>query len=171
MSSSIAQWFDQHGPTASKRTQVLLAALMWTGVGIMLPTLGLIWDITKWHLLGVAFAAPFIVVGLLKAGFILDKVAAKAIAHIKARPEGAFVLGFFSGKSWLLIAGMMIGGQILRRTPIPKPYLGFLYVAVGAALLAASRNLWRAWRTWGSADVAPVVVPSTVECEAETAGL
>ena len=160
MSSPVAPWFGRYAPTASKRTQVLLAALMWTGVGIMLPTLGLVWDISKWHLLGALFALPFIAVGLLKAGFVLDKVAAKAITHIKARPDGAFVLGFFSGKSWLLIAGMMVGGQILRASPIPKPYLGFLYVAVGAALLAASRTLWRTYIAWGPGGARAVAAPA-----------
>jgi hypothetical protein len=167
LSSSVAQWFRRNAPTASTRTQVLLAALMWTGVGVMLATIGLVWDVSGFHLWGVAFALPFVLVGLLKAGFILDKVAAKAIAHIEARPEGGFVLGFFSGKSWLLIAGMMIGGQVLRRTPIPKPWLGFLYVAVGAALIAASRTLWRGWSVWADRAVVPVI-PPIVDCGAET---
>ncbi len=166
MSSSVAKWFDEHGPSASKRTQVLLAALMWTAVGIMLTTFGLVWDITGFHLWGALFALPFVLVGLMKAGFILDKVANRAVAHIKGRPEGAFILGFFSGKSWLLIAGMMIGGQILRRMPIPKPYLGFLYVAVGAALIAASRTLWRAWSSWDSGDGVAVQVV-LADCEPE----
>jgi hypothetical protein len=157
VSSSIAQWFDEHGPTASKRTQVFLGAFIWTAVGIMLATFGMVWDISGFHLWGVLFALPFVLLGLLKAGFILDKIAVRAIAHIKGRPEGAFILGFYSAKSWLLIAGMMIGGQILRRTPVPKPYLGFLYVAVGAALIAASRTLWRAWSAWDSGDKVTIV--------------
>lgn len=160
--SGIAQWFNEH-VSVSKRSQVLLAAAIWTAVGIMLTTFGMIWDVTGFHLLGVAFAIPFILVGLLKAGFILDKVAKRAITHIQGRPERAFVLGLFSFKSWLLIAGMMIGGQVLRRTPIPKPYLGFLYVAVGAALIAASRTLWKAWGTWGSAAAVPAVVDGAAE--------
>jgi hypothetical protein len=167
LSGPVSDSFRRNAPTASKRAQVLLASLMWTGVGIMLATIGMVWDVSGFHLWGVVLALPFIVVGLLKAGFILDKVAAKAITHIKARPEGGFVLGFFSFKSWLLIAGMMIGGQVLRRTPIPKPYLGFLYVAVGAALIAASRTLWRAWGGWDSGE-AVAIAAAVAACEPET---
>jgi hypothetical protein len=135
-------------PPASRRTQLLLAGLMWTAVGLMLPTMGLIWDVQGYGLLGLLFAAPFLAVGLLKSK-ILDRISVRTIAHIRQRdPEGPF-LGFLPLQSWLLIGLMMVTGATLRHFLVggaPRAWLGFVYVAVGSALLISSRTLWRGWR-------------------------
>jgi hypothetical protein len=135
----------------SRKTQLALAGLMWTAVGIMLPTLGLVWGVQSYGVLGLLFAVPFLAVGLLKSK-ILDRVSAGTIAHIRSRDPEGFVLGFLPLKSWVLIAGMMATGQVLRHTlfaeggPWPRAWLGFVYVAVGSALLLSSRKLWQGWR-------------------------
>jgi hypothetical protein len=135
-------------PIASRRTQLLLAGLMWTAVGVMLPTLGLVWDVQGYGLLGLVFAAPFLAVGLLKSK-ILDRISGATIEHIRSRdPEGPF-LGFLPLRSWLLIGLMMVTGATLRHFLVggaPRAWLGFVYVAVGSALLISSRKLWRGWR-------------------------
>lgn len=131
------------------KTQMFLAGLMWTAVGIMLPSMGLVWMTRRWGLLALAFAAPMLVVGGLKAVYILDRVAGRAVARIRERGDGTSVLGFFSLKSWGLIAVMMGSGIALRHSSIPKYDLGFLYVAVGSALLFASRTMWQVWYTAG----------------------
>lgn len=135
-------------PSAGRKTQLLLAAGMWTIVGLMLPTMGIVWDLQGYRLLGLLFALPFLGVGLLKSK-ILDRVSVRTIAHIRSRDPHGFVLGFLPVTSWLLIALMMASGIVLRHVltgPHPRAWLGFVYVAVGSGLLMSSRKLWRGWR-------------------------
>jgi hypothetical protein len=135
-------------PPASRRTQLLLAALMWTAVGVLLPTMGLVWDVQGYGLLGLLFAVPFFAVGLLKSK-ILDRISEGTIAHIRSREADAPFIGFLPLRSWALIGLMMAGGATLRHFFAVGPtraWLGFVYIAVGSALLISSRKLWRARR-------------------------
>jgi hypothetical protein len=86
-----------------------------------------------------------IVPGLLKAIFVLEKTAMKGVARIKERGDGRCIGGFLSIKSWLLVLLMMAGGRLLRAGFLPKPWIGFLYVAVGVALVVGSRKPWMSW--------------------------
>ncbi len=142
-------------PSAGAKTQLLLAAGMWTIVGVMLPTMGIVWDLQGYRLLGLVFALPFLGVGLLKSK-ILDRVSARTIAHIRSRDPAGFVLGFLPLTSWLLIALMIATGIVLRHVltgPHPRAWLGFVYIAVGSGLLMSSRKLWRGWREQGAQGV------------------
>lgn len=125
-----------------------MAGSMWTAVGIALPTMGLVWDVQGYGLLGLLLAAPFLAVGLLTSK-MLDRVSRRTITHIRERdPDGPF-LGFLPLRSWLLIALMMATGATLRHFLVgghPRAWLGFVYVAMGFALLIGSRSLWRGWR-------------------------
>lgn len=136
---------ERHKPTTSARTQLLLAELMWTAVGTMLLTFGLHWITRRYHGPGWAYAAPFLIVGLLKGRFVLDRVARRTIARIGTRGDSHCVGGFFSLTSWALVVGMMVLGQVLRASPLPRAGVGFLYVVVGTALLFSSRAFWKEW--------------------------
>ena len=141
----LRRWLELHKPRAVARTQLLLAEVMWTGVGTMLLSLGLIWIVRRYHGMGWAYAAPFLLLGLLKGRFILDRVGRRTIARIHTRGDSHCVGGFFSPTSWLLIVGMMVLGQVLRTSPLPRAVVGFLYVLVGTGLLLSSRMFWREW--------------------------
>lgn len=141
----LRRWLELHKPRATARTQLLLAELMWTGVGTMLLSLGLIWIVRRYHGPGWAYAAPFVFLGLLKGRFILDRVGRRTIARIRTRGDSHCVGGFFSPTSWLLIVGMMVLGQVLRASPLPRADIGFLYVLVGTGLLLSSRLFWGEW--------------------------
>ncbi len=143
--TSLRRWLEFHKPRATARTQLLLAEMMWTIVGTMLLSLGLVWIVRRYHGPGWAYAAPFLVLGLLKARFILDRVARRTVVRIRTRGDSYCVGGFFSPTSWLLIVGMMVLGQVLRASPLPRADIGFLYVLVGTALLISSRVFWREW--------------------------
>lgn len=148
-------WFATHLVRGSRRTQVFLAALMWTAVGTMLFSLGLHWIVSHDGDIGLLYAAPFVALGLLKAFFVLDHMTEKAVARIAGRSDHSLLIGFFSPRSWALVAGMMLTGQVLRATPLPRPWLGMLYVAVGAALVVSSRNLWKVWWRHREAECVP----------------
>lgn len=151
----LRRWMELHKPRGSARSQLFMAEMMWTIVGSMLLGLGLYWIVGRYHGPGWVYAAPFLVVGLLKALLILDRVARRTIHRIRTRGDDHCVGGFFSPASWALIAGMMILGQVLRASPLPRADVGFLYVAVGTALLVSSRMLWREWLHLRPAHVPP----------------
>jgi hypothetical protein len=145
MSPALAHWFEDHKPTALPRTQVLMAQLIWTLVGLGLLGLGLTWVLQGFGPPGLLYAAPFVAVGLFKAIFALDKVARRTLGRIDARGASRCALGFLSTKSWLLVLGMMVCGRLLRASSLPRADIGFLYLAVGTGLLVGSRTLWRHW--------------------------
>jgi hypothetical protein len=151
MPVAVAGWLEERAPKASRRTQLLLASMLWTAVGVMLPSLGLAWIVEAYGVVGLLGAIPCLALGMLKGRYILDRVTAGTITRVLGRAEPSFFAGFFSGRSWLLVAAMMLTGQVLRRTVLPHAWLGFLYVAVGSALLLSSITLWRGWAAQGVA--------------------
>jgi hypothetical protein len=137
MTPGTCRWFEDHKPHATRQFQLLMAQFMWTWVGVMLSTIGLRWIMHRYGDFGLVYALPFLALGLTKAFLVLDRVAYGTV--------DACAGGFFSARSWLLIVGMMLAGQLLRASPLPRADIGFLYVAVGTALLFSSRHIWRAW--------------------------
>lgn len=139
-------WVNTYKPAASVRLHLLLAAAMWTVVGSLLLFFGGRWLLTArgpyvWALLVVA-----IVIGLLKAQFVLGRAAQRMIQRIRTRGDGRRLGGFTSWRTWALVAVMATAGRLLRGGLLPRPVVGFIYVAVGTALLFATRLLWQAWR-------------------------
>lgn len=131
---------------AGVRVQLIGAALMWLiGSSILIVRgVGYLYD-RYWHawVLGIA-----LILAVLKSRYLLDKAATKAVARIRARGT-AFFFGFFSGKTWLMVAGMMGAGMTLRRLVVHPDVIGAgimgaLYLGIGAALFMADRIFWRA---------------------------
>jgi len=133
-------------PAARARTQVLLAALVWTGVGIGLLAAGVRWSLMAPALWPVAILAVALPVGLLKGRFALRRAAGKIAARIARRGDGTCLGGFLSWKTWLFVLAMMGMGAALRRSDLPRAILGMVYTAVGVALLWGSRVFWAEWR-------------------------
>lgn len=154
--SSLASWLEAHKPRTSQRNQLLLAQLVWTLVGIMLFSLGLRWIVHRYGAPGYLYALPFLGLGLAKGMLILDRVASGAVARVRSRPSDRCAAGFFSTRSWLLVLGMMLTGQLLRASPMPRADIGFLYVAVGSGLVFSSRIIWRVWWTCRGPQSIPI---------------
>lgn len=126
-------------PGASRKTHVLTAALIWSAVGLMLVGRGI-----AMH--GLRSLTPVflaLAVGTLKALLILDRTAVKNIRRIMELQDGACLGGVYSWKMWLMIVFMVLAGRGLRLYGAAPAYVGLLYVAVGWALLFASRKLWQ----------------------------
>ncbi len=128
------------------RIQLVAAASMWlVGASILLIRgVGYIQG-RYWHAWILALG---LALGVVKARLLLDRVATKAVLRIQGRADKS-VFGFFSAKSWVLIAFMMGGGITLRHlvvnpNQIGAGIMGAIYVGVGAALLLADRVFWRA---------------------------
>jgi hypothetical protein len=131
---------DRVKPRLSARTQLLLAGVLWYAVAVALGTRGIGWLVgAEW---AFVLAAAGVLLGLLKARFIMERVAKKAIGRIRERDRDKCAGGFFSWQSWLVVLGMMALGHALRLTATPRPLLGALYVAIATGLLVAGRLYW-----------------------------
>lgn len=132
-------------PCATKKQQIFLAALMWSTVGIFLFARGL-WNITLLDdPLKILWISLALMVGLLKAKIVLEKTARRIVSRIRARAENSCLFGFLSLKSWLLIIAMVAMGRILRISPLSRSLVWSIYIAIGAALFASSRIIWKQW--------------------------
>lgn len=139
-------WIQSLKPAASARIHLLLAALMWTVVGAGLLYFGIRWTLASQTSQGYLLVAVAVIIGLLKSKFALDRTAKLAVERIKARGDGRCIGGFLSIRSWVFVVLMMSCGRFLRSGLLPRSVVGFLYTAVGPALLLSSRSFWRAWK-------------------------
>ncbi|WP_163339654.1 hypothetical protein [Desulfopila sp. IMCC35008] len=131
-------------PGGHRKTHLLLAASLWTGIGCLLTARGLHW-LAKSD--SFAVLVPAVLAGVLKSRYILDKTAAKSIDRILHLKDGTCLGAVYSTKTWGLVLLMMGMGIILRMSSCPLPVLGFLYVMIGCALIRSSRLGWHARNT------------------------
>jgi hypothetical protein len=132
-------------PTANARTQALVAALMWTVVGAVLAALGVHWMLAWGAPHAGLLVALAVVIGVLKARFVLRRTAGRIVERIRARGDGHCIGGFISWPTWGFVVLMMGLGYLLRHGHLPHAVVAFIYVAVGVALLVAATNIWQAW--------------------------
>jgi hypothetical protein len=132
----------KYKPGVSIRSHYFLAAMIWSLVGLGLLSRGflLLHQIGQYAVLALA-----LVLGTLKAVFVLQRSAGKNMERI-SRFQGRTCFGaVFSIKAWLLVLLMILLGRWLRSSGCPPVYVGLLYAAVGWALLFSSRVIWREW--------------------------
>jgi hypothetical protein len=138
-------------PRAAGRTQLLLAAGLWSTVGAALLAAGARWTIQALApRSGALLLALAVAAGLLKGRFVLDRAAIRIADRIAARGDGRCAGGFLSLRSWLLVALMSGAGRLLRGGLLPHAVVGPLYVAIGTGLLFSSRVAWLRWRAAGA---------------------
>lgn len=142
-------------PEASPRAQYLLAAVFWTVPGVLLPVRGLVWANDGFATPALAVALPIVVALGLAKTLLLDRAVARIADRIARRGPG-FILGCFSGRTWLLVAAMPVIGMALRFSGIPLHFVGLFYVAIGVALVVSGRGLWRV-------GLAPDAVPEPAD--------
>jgi len=131
-------------PGVKKRTHLLLAAILWTAVGILLLTRG------AYRIVHVEDYASLIVVtaliaGTLKSYYVLDRSARRSISRILTFDDGTCLGAVYSIKTWLLVVAMMGTGIILRHSSLPQGLLCFIYFTIGWGLLFSSRIAWKKW--------------------------
>jgi hypothetical protein len=130
-------------PAAQVNTRILLATLLWSGIGLMLLTRGVLTlsgSGREWWL-GLA-----VLLGTLKSRLVLDRVVLENMTRLRGLDGDRCIGGVYSVKTWLLVAAMIVLGRLLRLSPLPVWLIGLLYVTVGWALFWSSRLGWSAWR-------------------------
>jgi len=140
-------WYERYKPAASRRTHLIVAALMWTLAGIGLSSFGLFLTVrAAGGGVVVALLAAAVLAGVVKGRFLLSRTARRYIARIERRGDGNCLGGFLSVWGWGLVVAMSVGGRLLRTSPATRQVLGPIYVAVGVALVVGSESFWRARR-------------------------
>jgi len=144
-------WWDRLTPRAGVRVQLFAAALVWfVGVCFLLVRGVLFVEVPgpgahfSYWIVPIVLVA--IVIGIIKARFILIRYADKAVARIQKRGRACF-FGFFAPASWLFVLVMMGGGIALRHSALVdvawgRVLLSTLYIAVGTGLAIADRIFW-----------------------------
>jgi hypothetical protein len=168
-------WWDRFTPRLGPRVQLFAAAAVWlVATGILLvrgvlfieaPGPGM--HFAYWILPVVALVA--VVLGVIKARFILIRYATKAVRRIETRGRACF-FGFFSVKSWVFVIVMMGGGTLLRSSPLVDYWSGrvalaVLYIAVGTALAIADRIFWLGAVRYGRTPSAQEQQADPASCE------
>jgi hypothetical protein len=127
-------------PDVEQRWLLLIAGLMWGGVGAMLGRLAIEW---------LRFEVPPHVWVFLLAGAILAaainhwgfaRLAKQNVDRIKALGQKACIFAFQRWTSYVLVVVMITMGRLVRLLPIPRSYLAILYLGIGGALFLASLN-------------------------------
>ena len=127
-------------PGASIKTHLLVAALLWSGIGVFLAFRGICWvSGSGWEMLLLLS----MLLGLFKSRMVLDRVASRNIERIVQSGDGSCLGGVYSWKTWLLVILMIVMGKLLRASPVPIVLVGRLYVNVGCSLVWSSRLMWQ----------------------------
>jgi hypothetical protein len=130
-------------PSADKRILVLLAGIMWCGVGVMLVSFAASW-LSPLHTGNQVFyyASGFLVaMPVHHFGFL--KIADKNLKRLLPLNEKRCLFSFMTWKSYIIVVIMVSMGIMLRHSAIPKPYLSILYTGIGLALFLSGIRYFR----------------------------
>lgn len=137
--------FMSFKPGATRRTQLLVAAVLWTGLGLLLLMRGIGYletingPLTVATVLGGSFA------GCLKSYFILDTAAHRLRERIRGFDDDTCLGAVYSIKTWLMVLAMASMGALLRISALPGIFICLILFAVGSSLLLSGRIVWQAW--------------------------
>jgi len=129
-------------PGVPRNVHLVLAAILWTAIGIMLMTRAMFWLVASHRLW---FVLPAVILGSLKSVLVLDKTAKRGLDRILNLSDGTCIGAVYSYKTWILVMVMMAAGITLRHSSLPSSWLGLLYMTIGWALFFSSRHAWICW--------------------------
>ena len=129
--------------SVDRRVLVLLAGLMWCGVGIMLIRYAVSWlSIYSGRKEVFFYGAGFIAaMPIHHFGFL--KIADKNLNRILPLTGKNSLFTFMTWKSYLIVLIMVSMGIALRHSSIPKLYLSVLYNGIGLALFLSGIRYFR----------------------------
>ncbi len=128
-------------PAVDKKILVLLAGLMWCGVGVMLISFSVNW-LAHFDNQLIFYSAGFIAaLPIHHFGFL--KIADKNLNRLLPVTVRKCVFSFMTWKSYIIVIIMVSMGIALRHSPIPKNYLSILYTGIGLALFLSGLRYFR----------------------------
>ena len=125
-------------PAVNKRVLLFLAGFMWFSVGTMLLFLSFSW-LKAFQVHGSFLVGGIgVAVALVVHHFGFLKIVDKNLSRILPMEGTKCIFSFITWKSYIIVVVMVAMGVLLRHSPIPKPYLSMLYIAIGLALILSS---------------------------------
>jgi len=125
-------------PGVDKRALILLAALVWIGVGAMFLVLSFSW-LSALPVSGSAlFAGMGVMAALVIHHFGFLKVVDKNLGRILPMEGKRCLFSFMTWKSYVMVALMAAMGTVLRSSPLPKSVLSAIYIGIGLSLILSS---------------------------------
>ncbi len=123
-----------------------IAFLFWLGLGGMLFVRGISSLLQVEGLLMQVFCVVLaILLGTYKGWDILGPVAEKNLLRLRRLPQPSPLWQVFSRATWIIIAGMMCIGILLRIAPLPDGLRATVLMAVGIGMLYGAANYIRNW--------------------------
>lgn len=121
-------------PAVDKKYLILLAGVMWCGVGIMLIAIAATWLKSLYGTNNYLFYLAGFIVAMPIHHFGFLKLADRNLSRLLPLIEKKCLFSFITWKSYLTIIIMVILGITLRHSQIPKQYLSIIYNGIGFAL-------------------------------------
>lgn len=151
-----------------RNTLLFVAGLVWSAAGLNILRIGIL--SYRFYLTAINYLLSVLVFAVFY-GFIFGNLVKKHTARITAYSHGRhFILKFFDGKSFAIMALMMTGGIALRSSGLaPQRFIAVFYTGLGAALLLAGLLFVR---NYGQAQACqhayPQQIPQTKNKEEQT---
>ena len=127
-------------PAVSKRWLYFVAGVIWSCVGILLTHLAYGWllPVERWAALLLALTGGLLAFAIYR--FLFTWFADKNIRRVdNLSKDKICIFAFQQWTSYPLVAFMVTLGIFLREySPVPKPFLGAMYIGIGGGLLIAS---------------------------------
>ena len=137
---SAIKLLKKFNPAVSKAWLLALAGSMWAGVGVMLCAYAYGWLTAPFTQGALIYAGLGLLIAVAANRWGFTHLAVKNIRRIQGFRRKVCLFAFQAWKGYAIIIGMILLGLILRHSPLPKPYLAVVYLAIGGALLQASLN-------------------------------
>ncbi len=133
----------RYTPAVERHWLLLTAGVVWTVVGGMLVVFASEWlALVGWRSEAV-FGGAGVLAALAVYRFGFSRLAVKNGERIVGLVGRRCLFSFQAWRSYLVVAFMMALGIALRSSPIPKPYLAVLYLAIGGGLFFSSLHYYR----------------------------
>lgn len=125
-------------PGVPKSTLVLMAGLIWLGIGILMDSLAYSWLKKESPKVVLVFSSLGFALALIIHHFGFLRIVDKNLGRILPMEGRRCIFSFMPWKSYLLIMVMIIMGFLIRHSSLPKPDLAVLYGGIGTALILSS---------------------------------
>jgi hypothetical protein len=130
-------------PAVDKKFLILLAGVVWCGVGIMMISFAISW-LTDYQGKGrfLFYLAGFLAaIPIHNFGFL--KLVNKNLRRLMPISEKRCLFSFITWKSYLIIIVMVSMGIALRHSAIPKQWLSIPYNGIGLGLFLSGTRYFR----------------------------
>lgn len=136
---------EKYTPKVSKPVLIFLAGFAWICVGGGLATVALHWLFAGATEHSHSFMMAGIAVGLVVHHWGLSPIVDRNLKRIRAMEGKRSVFAFMPRTSYVIIVAMIIMGNVLRHSAIPKKHLAMVYIGMGLALILSSTRYMRAF--------------------------